>query len=92
MGSFLNDSEASVAVSGVVLFFEPGNGVRGKGAAFEPSCLAQLWRSSKRCCALAPRACAWPVACAALLRCHSSVCRCAGESRDWVREKSVVFV
>ncbi len=36
------------------MFFEPGNGARGKGAAFEPSCLAQLWRSSSGVAHLLP--------------------------------------
>ena len=62
---------------------EPGNGARGKGAAFEPPCLAQRLRSLPpvrfqaagvrrrffltRSCAIVQRACAWPVACAVRL-------------------------
>src|SRR5712691_11759282 len=51
--------EMSLAVSDLVL--ERGNGARGKGAAFEPPCLAHPLRSLTRSYATAQRGCVWPL-------------------------------
>ncbi len=65
--------EMSLAVSDLVL--ERGNGARGKGAAFEPPCLAHPLRSLTRSYATAQRGCVWPLACAGRLRYRSSLLR-----------------